>query len=379
MYRSLPPGRPLGLLLALALLPWIAGPARAADKPQKVQFDTGDGVTIQGSFYPSPKGRDEPTVILLHKIGSDSHKDGWDSLAGKLADKGYSVLSFDFRGHGGSTAVEPKFWEKYPFNAGASRSGVRDPKTGKPRDTINQKEFTPGYYPYLVNDIAAAKMYLDDRNDAGECNSHSLILIGAEDGAALGALWMVAEWHRYTASVDLLGPRKVPLIRSVGDVPEGKDEYAALWLSMTPVLGGRLTLGQALRSALVYTGKDKKVPMGFLYGDKDENGQKHAEDYIRAIKGSDGSKLPFTEAASIKDTKLTGSALLRDSLDTESKILTYLTKIRDKNVPHKWTKADVDRTGFVWAFNPGRPAVAKEDKSKVLEPILPSWLGLSSP
>src|SRR5262252_1808860 len=119
MFRS-----SLSLLLGLALIALLqTGPARAADKFSKVTFDTVDGVTLQGTFYPSPKGKDEPTVLLLHKIGSDSHKDGWDGLAKALNDKGYSVLSFDFRGHGKSTSVEPeKFW-KYAWNRGASKTG----------------------------------------------------------------------------------------------------------------------------------------------------------------------------------------------------------------------------------------------------------------
>jgi pimeloyl-ACP methyl ester carboxylesterase len=366
---------PLGLLLGLALLAWpAAGPARAADKPTKVQFDTGDGVTLQGSWYPSPKGKDEPTILLLHKIGSDSHKDGWDALASKLQDKGYSVLSFDFRGHGNSTTIDPKFWS-YGFNKGASKTGPNDPKTNKPKDSINQKEFTPAYLPYLINDIAAAKMFLDDRNDGGECNSRALILIGAEDGAALGALWMASEWNRYTASVEFVGPRKIPSVRSVGDTPEGKDLYCALWLTMTPVLGGRQSVGGALRTALGFVGKDKKVPMGFLYGDKDEGGQKYAEEVVKHINPE--KKLVLTAADAVKDTKLTGSALLRDSLDTEQKVMNYLSKVREKNVPHKWSKVDLDRTGFVWAFNPNRPIPAKDEKSKVLEPLLPSWLGVN--
>ena len=376
MHRSSLVRRTLALLLGLGLLALFSGgAARAADNFSKVSFDTVDGVTLQGTFYPSPKGKNEPTVLLLHRIGSDSHKDGWDALASKLQDKGYSVLSFDFRGHGNSTTIDPpKFWG-YGFNKGASRTGPNDPKTNKPKDSINQKEFTPGYLPYLINDIAAAKMFLDDRNDGGECNSHALILIGAEDGAALGALWMASEWNRYTASVEFIGPRKIPMVRSVGDTPEGKGLYCALWLTMTPALGGKTSVGGALSKALGFVGKDKKVPMGFLYGDKDETGQKHAEELVKHINPE--KKLALTAADAVKDTKLTGSALLRDSLDTEQKVLNYLSKVREKNVPQKWSKVDLDRTGFVWAFNPNRPIPAKDDKSKVLEPLLPSWLGVN--
>jgi pimeloyl-ACP methyl ester carboxylesterase len=366
----------LGLLLGWALIAWpAASPAQTQAKPDKVTFDTGDGVTIQGTFYRSPRGRDEPTVILLHKIGSDSHKDGWDHLATKLNEKGYSVLTFDFRGHGNSTSVDSKFW-KYRWNGMAVKGGNLDPSTKKPKESINQKDFTPGYLPYLINDIAAAKMFLDDRNDAGECNSRALVLIGAEDAAALGAVWMASEWNRYSASVEYRDPRFAPIIRSVSDSPEGKDQYCALWLTMMPALGGRQSIGGGLRSALNLVGRDKKVPMGFLYGDKDESGRGHAEEYVKSAKGSDPNKFAFTAAQAIKDTKLAGSALLRDSLNTEELILNYLAKVRDKNVPRKWSKVDLDRTGFVWSFN-GRHIPAKEDKSKTLDPVPLGPLGIA--
>jgi len=380
MHRSSLVRRPLGLLLGLALLALPLGTAPAAEKPSKVTFDTGDGVTLQGTYYVSLKGKDEPTVLLLHKIGSDSHKDGWDSLADKLNDKGYTVLSFDFRGHGNSTSVDPKFWD-FAFNAKATRGGSLDPKTRKPKESINYKDFPPSYLPYLVNDVAAAKLFLDDRNDAGDCNSRAIILIGAEDGATLGALWMASDWNRYTATVNYpFGKRQGPIITGVGEDPEGKDQYAAIWLSMTQGLGGKLNVGNGLRNWLTQAGKEHKVPMGFLYGDKDENGQKHAEEFIRVLKGADPkeSKLVFTASQAVKDTKLTGSQLLRESLDTEKMILTYLGKVRDKNVPRKWTKVELDRTGYVWRFNL-RPIPAKDDKSKVLDPIPLTALGIQTP
>src|SRR5205085_4628381 len=125
-------------------LPQVNSTARAADKSTKVTFDTSDGVTLQGTYYASPKGKDEPTVLLLHKLGTDSHKDGWDNLAAALNDKGYTVLSFDFRGHGNSTAVDKdKFWA-YDWNRRYIKNGI-DPKTGKGKDSVNQKDFVPGY------------------------------------------------------------------------------------------------------------------------------------------------------------------------------------------------------------------------------------------
>src|SRR5262249_21373057 len=82
--------------------------ARAVDPVKKEAFEkakffTADHVELMGRFYPSFKGKKAPSVICLHKIGSDSSKDGWDKLAESLQKKGYAVLVFDFRGHGDST------------------------------------------------------------------------------------------------------------------------------------------------------------------------------------------------------------------------------------------------------------------------------------
>src|SRR5262249_51454354 len=146
----------------------------------------------------------------------------------------------------------------------------------------------------------------------------------------------------------------------------GKDQYAAVWLTMAPALG-KTNVVNALHNALRLVGRDKKVPMGFLYGDKDETGQKHAERFLGYAKGGDKA-LAFTPAQAIKGTKLAGSGLLRKELNTEDLIVTYLGSVREKNKPRNWTKIDADRTAYVWTFG-NRPTVAKDEKSKFLEPV----------
>src|SRR4051794_20956288 len=103
---------------ALTLL--LAG--RAAADSEAVTFDTVDGVKIKGTFWPGAKGRKSPTVLILHDFemnkGGDSHQDGWDSLGDALQKKGLAVLSFDFRGHGQSTAIRQDlfFNQNFPQN-----------------------------------------------------------------------------------------------------------------------------------------------------------------------------------------------------------------------------------------------------------------------
>lgn len=362
MYRSSCVHRPIGLCLEMTLLLlWVSLPlARAGEKSTQVKFHTKDGVQLQGTFYPSPKGRDEPTVLLLHKIGGNSHQDGWDKLAETLQDKGYSVLSFDFRGHGKSTAIDNKFWA-YPWN-----KNLKNYNPLKPKDTISFKDFPPVYYPYLVNDVAAARMFLDDRNEAEECNSHALILIGAEDGATLGLLWMSSEWFRHPATlIEAAVAGYPPLVRSLDPDVEGKDQLCAIWLNLYPTLGGRRINPNGLK----LVGREKKVPMAFLYGAKDDNAERAAQTYLGVLKGPEKMALPCTTSQKVPETRLTGSALLHPDLGMPAWIADkYLPFVRDTNVPNKWGRHDLDHTSYVWVLNSLR-LVAKPERGKTLEPI----------
>src|SRR5262245_41278023 len=179
-------------LIALALLGPAATDALAQGKKantKNIEFDTSDGVTIKGTLWPNAGGKRDAVVILLHNFdpdkGGNRSQDNWPLLAQMLYDDGYSVLSFDFRGFGDSKSVSKEFW-----NAGHNRAPLLKNITAKPPDFIEyKKNFNSGYYTYLVNDIAAAKAYLDRRNDAKELNTSNVILIGAGQGATLGAMW----------------------------------------------------------------------------------------------------------------------------------------------------------------------------------------------
>src|SRR5204863_6624589 len=97
-------------------------------------------------------------------------------------------------------------------------------------------DFSRGYLPHLVDDIAAAKRFIERRyNDAGECNAANTVLIGAEDGATLGALWLASETKRYRIiPVGIRGEKN--------DKPESKDVVACAWLNISPTLGSRIQM-----------------------------------------------------------------------------------------------------------------------------------------
>jgi hypothetical protein len=322
----------------LAVLSFVLvapGAVRAEGKgdSKSVQFKTSDGVELSGTFYPNAKGKKDAVVLMLHNFdarkGGSSHADRWDDLAVKLQEEGYAVLQFDFRGFGDSKTVGTDFWDnKNKHNMGATNLRTFPPK-GEPPATIDHKNFRATYYPYLVNDIAAAKAYLDRRNDDNEVNSSNLIIIGAGEGATLGALWLNSECLRCRDKA----PKTLPgVIQRPGpfEEPEIKDVACAVWLTISPRLGGRAV---PFANWLLAAGKGKRVPMAFVYGADDASGKNIALSSLARITGnSKGHKnFPLTGKQEVKKTSLSGSGLLRDNLGTSTWIVEqYLAKVPDK-------------------------------------------------
>jgi pimeloyl-ACP methyl ester carboxylesterase len=343
-------------LAVMAVVGLAVGPACAADKDDKdndkykrVIIPTVDGVDLEGTYYPNPGGRKEACVLLLHNFdkanGGDSHKDGWDHLAEALQKKGYAVLSFDFRGFGESKKVNPeKFW-RYPHNQ------VVKPVEKSVKDRIDQKYFPPQYYAVLVNDIAAAKAFLDRRNDAREVNTSNLIVVGAGEGATLGALWLSTQC-RLQKDKQPPGPGGLAIGLPMLDDPESKDVACAAWLTVSPTLAGRSMAGQ-VKSCLQDAVRLGKIRMAFVYGAGDKAGETVAKDYAEHVIGRDPKndyKLMVARQP-IAGTKLTGSKLLDETLDTEKWIIdTLLDNALEKRTNVEWKRRDIEKYRYFWAL-----------------------------
>jgi hypothetical protein len=367
---------PLACVLALGLAaPGLLGPAPAqdakkdkSDTSRRVTFRTYDGVDIQGTFFPPVGTKRDVTVLLLHnfehKKGGNSHQDGWDEFAAELQKQGYAVLSFDFRGFGESKTVGREFWDKA---RAPDNQIVRGAQRMPPPDTIDHKDFPPAYYPSLVNDVAAARAYLDRKNDANEVNTSNLVLIGAGEGATIGALWLDSEFHRRKWRGSLTG------IRPDLDEPEGKDVAAAVWLSISPRLAG-VPMGTALHSWIVETGAQNRVPTAFLYGADDAEGQRLAKQYKAAILAAAGArnkeKMRFTGEHGVPGTKLRGNELLSDSLETRSWILDkYLKPLLDERGVKEARKKDAEKFRYFWSFPPAADTYAKMENQDLPFPV----------
>jgi len=340
--------------------------ARKADNSKRVSFQTVDGVELQGTYYPARGEKKDACVLCLHNFdhrkGGNSHQDGWDRLAADLQKNGYSVLTFDFRGFGDSKNVNKEVFWDMRRNQQNGPNYIRAPRGSEAPATIDQKDFRPAYYPTLVNDVMVAKAFLDQKNDNNELNSASVCVIGAGEGAAVGALWMAAEsrLRRWKNS-------QIPGAQPILGEPEANDIACGIWLSISPNIGG---VRAPIQSWLAEAGGGQQIPMAFIHGAKDTAGDSLAQSCLTAIRRSSRTKPAQTGREAIAGTKLTGSQLLQPSLDTSAYIQKYLDAVMELRGSKQTHRHDLERDAYLWMGPRGtRPQLAKEPGEDKIRPV----------
>ena len=239
-------------------------PARPhAEQPERVTFTTVDRVKLVGTLYPGSKGKNGACVLMLPEVGPPSRAEpaAWQRLAEAIQAEGHTVLTFDFRGQGASKNVAADFW-KFQVNRALPVYGKTRWEDGVPL-TIDADEFPGEYMPWMIHDIAAARMFLDWRHeDPHSCvNSANLMLFGVGRGAVLGSLWLASEGIRYD------GQQAGKAIKLVG--LENQDILRGVWLGIeTKWKGHKFPVSQWVAWAHRLR-PDKEVPIDFLFGAED--------------------------------------------------------------------------------------------------------------
>ncbi len=325
---------------------------------EEKSFNSVDGVKLRGLFYKSTNAGNGPVVILLHEYKKDPNAKLWDDTAKYLAASGFNAFRFAFRGHGDlkslhSKDIAPEEFFAGPYSA-VNRALVRaaNPAAKNSLDALKDFGISNAYLPMLVQDLAAARTLLDQMNDAGECNTSSVYLLGAGDIVNLGFLFLAAEWHRERERpkniIGIVPPVTAARPLFGGTDPAGIDYAGAVWLGPTttesafPIATVKLWVNNV--SGLKIR---NETPMLFLYGGADQRGRQGANTYfgnvLRAnVKTSGGGtslpKLVQTFKHEVgKGVKNAGSGLLGNNLGTERTVIDFLEAVERerKNKPRK--------------------------------------------
>lgn len=352
---------------AIAALTLLPARSLGQAQPQRIRFETVDEVEIQGKFYAGTK--QSPTVVILHKMEGQSQAKELAALAGELSKKGYAVLLFDWRGHGGSTTVGPGFWDrtKYAFNtsgAGGWRGPAVLPKN-QPRD-ISYKKFNRNYYPYLVNDLAAAKLFLEQRNDANDCNASNLIFVCEEDACILAMMWAATESFRFKVTVPPLGVGGQPMPERK---PQSRDIVSMIFLSPTYKLA-KSNYATPLKTYARILGAEQEVGVALVYGGEDTQAEQTSKYLLKYLKDKKADNKTTGEHVA-KKTDLKGAKLLIEATKAQEWILdTYLEKaIRPVQAINVWEKRETNDAIYWWYFGGGRPEYSKIQGERHIRPL----------
>jgi pimeloyl-ACP methyl ester carboxylesterase len=359
MFRRLPLHR-LALTL-VGLMSLLPTPGRT-DEPStgvEVRFDTADGVELHGIFHPGPKGKASLCALLLHDLNSHCERPDWERLAEALHKDGLAVLRFDFRGHGRSIAVDRPFWE-----VPANQALLRGRNLASAPETILATDFPRGYHAMLVNDIAAARLFLESRNDARECNLSGLVVIGTGEGSTLGALWIASEYQRHQASDS-------PVFTIDSDT-EGEELACAVWLGLSPTLQERRV---PVLDWVRLAGKENNLPTAFLAGARDKTSLTFAERCVTAVRGRESGR-ELTASHGVTNTARRGEALLASNLGTATLVRNYVANALRKRGPDEWVRRDPVEQMSCWTFRNAPPILAKGERERTLRLLPLSALGV---
>jgi hypothetical protein len=322
----------------------VASPSLAQKvETEEIKFDTADGVKLQGTLYKAildEKAKivaakdisDCPCVMILHSPGTEPNTGDWGGLAESLAAKGFHVFRFDFRGHGRSKEVNKEFWE-LPINVAAFPTLAKK-KPLPPKIEWNDIKAKPAYFPYLVNDILAARVMLDRRNDEGKLNTSSVYLIGATEAAPLGMLYIATEWTRpqklLEVQAKLLKTLPAPYQTFLYEAKEsaGRDIAGAFWLS--PRKHSAIDTEVMKRWVKDWPDMREKTPVICFTGEKDMVGTTMSKLIVEEIlvakpkSNTALNSLKYTNVKTAVGSKNIGVDLLGKQLKTEEAIFKQL-------------------------------------------------------
>ena len=199
------------VLLAISSLPEAGHAEQSAGadlQKREVSLQAADGVSLKGTYYAA--GTPGPGVLLFHMCDG-SGRTAWDSLATRLVQAGFHVLTFNYRGvgdsggekfQGGSLQEVLTYWRtKWVPDAEAALKLLRS-QPGVNRDVIGAGGASCGVYmsvqlaqrqPGLIKTLVLLAGPTDEEAQAFVQKSAGLpILSVASEDDHRSAEWMTA-------------------------------------------------------------------------------------------------------------------------------------------------------------------------------------------
>ena len=234
-----------------------------ANRP--ISLKTKDGIALRGFYFPSDKGKEAVTVMVMHEWGSQAAP--YQRLLVALKDAGCAVVMIDYRGHGGSRKHMDARGREKDFNF--AQMGQLD---------VNN---------IIMMDMEETKRFLVKENNEGRLNLNALVVIGDGAGCILASSWTKRDWSFAT----------------VGSKKQGQDVKGLVLISPEKVLK-RVSLDKAMSSAAIMS-----MPMLLMCGESGKSASVAKQIYkkVEAIrKRASGGKVSNNLQLQLTKTSLSG-------------------------------------------------------------------------
>jgi hypothetical protein len=319
-----------------------------------VNFRTGDRVILGGTLYAGAKGRNGACILMLSDLNRTQEDASWIRLARSLQGQGHTVLTFDYRGMGRSTRVEPSFWLT------KSSLALLGAFPEQQADQIDASTFPASYLPWLVQDVMAARHYLDQLHEAGKVNSHNLVVIGAGKGALLGSLWLAWESRRHQIL------QSAPVIR-FREKPEVDDVLGTAWVGFNPSLGKPGTINRDLYAWVALTGK-QGIPQAFVNGTRDRSVTRLVSNLVKRGWAGRAEQVKFSIVKDIPESNLVGQDLIQDERASKW-VVEHVAGLIAERGNREWKPRPGQKAGYCWAPGNGARTVAIDPFTATLRPL----------
>ena len=262
-------------------------------KPRVVQFKTRDGIELRAAYFPSDKGKEAITVMLVHE---------WQGQASpylkkfvvSLRNAGCAVLVPEYRGHGGSKEYIDSRGRTQTFNM----------------STMNKRDVEK----IIKFDLEEAKQFLKKENNAGNLNLNALIMIGVSEGAVMASHFAVTDWRW----------------PSVGRMKQGQDVKAVILISPEKLIKG-IPIDPAFADPNIL-----RLPIMIIAGKSspESSEAERISKRIEAVKRKMGQGTVTGFEQLLVPTSLSGPALVNEAVSVIPAVTKFITtniKVNDES------------------------------------------------
>ena len=188
--------------------PKVDEKARDELRERTVGISTSDGLSLNGYWFQGTAAdKNAPDAVLMFPAPGNKVTDAWIGLAKKLSEKNFSVLLFDWRGCGmndtasaGARILADKeaFWRE-TYNQRLLKPQRPYEERGLDyRSIVGKSDGRLYYRDFMLNDLMAARFYLDKMNDNGKCNTNRVWIVTEKDGGPVALAFIASEFNRNT-------------------------------------------------------------------------------------------------------------------------------------------------------------------------------------